>query len=303
MANDDIVIRFFNDDKSEVMLDPNSFGYIAGSIVECLQEASKYAALSDKLREFLNEPIVIKVVAVDRGSIKVAFRAIFNFPNKYKEEINNYKNLAELMTIICSAVGAVALHYGFFKVDLDISENIKSQIVQIANNPDFNKDKRLPIALENFSSAVLDAGAQRAVIMLPDQPDYEFSREAVHPQFLGISGSSIDPRYLHSALNAEVKIGEEAGEFEVSGKKVKLYFAQLKMNDYLNSPSREMNFSVLVKWESKFEVPKEKDGFVTISGYMNEIRPPDNIHFSGKITRELRNVSALLTVTSRRMDG
>jgi len=302
MVNDDIVIRFFNDDKTPVLLSPNAFEFISISLLDCLREASKYADLSDDLRELLEYPVEIRISAVEKGSIIVAFRAILNFPNSHKEQIENYTKFANLLVRIYPVLAVIAIHYGFLKVEF-LSEDMGKMITHVTEKPGFNRDQKLPMTFEGLSVTVLGAGAQRAVLLLPDQPDFEFVSEANHPKFLGISGSQIPQMYLGTSVTGEILITGEAGEFEVGGKKVVLYFGNLKLHENPSVPLQIKNFLVLVKWESRFQAPGNEDGFVTVTGYLNNIIVPEHIFYSGKMTRDHRNVSALMTVTSRRVDG
>lgn len=219
------------------MLRPETVPQLAGAMGQAIELLLQ--------QQFVREKVDLYLTAADRGSLRLAFKAVVRHTSDEKvvKSVETLKGITEALTLAIGGVVAIGVYMGVLKPIDDKAERQPAGVIELADQA---KDERsIRSAIDNIVKVVEDSGAAYILVRVPEAPSCTVSFENRHRnEFLGLYG--VD----HSNLYKEAK-----GALHFTGKSLKVRLTDTNetatlYEGILNSEGGFI-FKAAVLWRSK----------------------------------------------------
>lgn len=281
MRNDLIVFEFQNDGTREVLIQPQLVTQLGDLLNEAFWHAQRFAANES---DVATAPVKIWLTAIERGSLKVAFRALFH-PNNTQDlkEALEATNLAlDALFKIGKIVGGAALMLGAFSIwSAPSSENEKPEISR-------EKAEEFRHYTDQMLAIGYASGADRVLVMMPDQPTMIMALDPqLHMAALGSEATPIDQGLLGREVEGVLETGSNRLKVRIpDNQEAELTAGRFRVGGAV--------FPVVFRWNSSRPLPNGGVS-VTVRGWLSNIKSA-GIQPLNPVTDDLRSVGTFLDV-------
>lgn len=283
MRNDLIVFEFHNDDDREILILPEIVTRLADVLKQAFDSANRLA-IEYRGDGTIDDEVQIWLSATERGSLKLAFRALFH-PNSTQDfkEAMEATNLAldamfKLMKIVATAWVTIEA-VQFVNAPTEVQEQPKELSGDRAEEFRHSGDQMLAIGYE--------CGVDRICITMPDQPEMLLAMNPeLHVAALGSTATPVDASLLGVEIEGILEPGSKRLETRLMGQQgVTLYSGRFRVKNGLPIP-------VLFRWNSMRPLPT---GIVEIRGRLSSVQSV-GVQPLNPITADLRAHGTFLDV-------
>lgn len=281
MRNDLIVFEFQNDGAREVLIQPQLITQLGDLLNEAFWEAQRLAANES---DIATHPLKIWLTAIERGSLKVAFRALFH-PNNTKDlkEALEATNLAlDSLFKIGKIFGGAALILGAFSIWSAPSDGNEKPEISREQAEHFRHYTDQMLAIGYAS------GADRVLVMMPDQPTMIMTLDPqLHMAALGSEAMPIDQGLFGREIEGILETGSNRLKVRIpDNQEAELMSGRFRVDGAV--------FPVVFRWNSSRPLPSSGVS-VTVRGWLSNIRSA-GIQPLNPVTDDLRSVGTFLDV-------
>lgn len=279
MRNDLIIFDFQNDGGGEVLLKPDIVPSLARVLYQAFASARNAGIVEDN--HSLGE-IQIWLAATERGSIRIAFRALFHPDDTQDVDAALITSnlaadlLTKLVNIILKAGVALTALYAW-----GVSESETKQPVVTEEQAESFRHVYDELLAIGYSS-----GATRVLISFPDQTTMALAIDPdLHAGALGSSAPPINDELL-GPVEGELRPTTTFVDARMGDQPVKLYMGQLTV--------KGSTFPVMFRWNSQRPLPSSNE-MITVRGRLASFKALA-IRPLTPVTKEYRSAAAFLDV-------
>lgn len=251
MKNNLIVLRFWNENDDEVLLQLEHVQQIA----EALQDVCIRLLVGDQERlkaQFGVEHVHVRLGAAEPGSLRLGFRILPSGtgPRPTLQDIAAGIEIAEALGPILLWVG---ISTGFFLPNQADSEAEKAVRIEAAGA--YLADRSVRSGIERLVAASLHAGADHVEIIIPGMKDCQMTDEpSSSPELLGRDAPPL-PGQHRGRHEGQITITGRPIPFRVKGEEKDLYIGRFEYTVREGNRDQKVNLTLLVDWQSSEPIP------------------------------------------------